>query len=151
MRRFFIALVLACLTAPLPAADPVQAELFIAINKSSQRMSVVVNGREQYRWPVSTGVDGGPPSGHYQPERLERVWHSRRYNWSPMPHSIFFHKGYAIHGTYYLSRLGSRASHGCVRLHPAHAATLFTLVQRQGMGRTTIVVSGSPLYADRSR
>ena len=151
MRRFFIALALACLTASLPAADPVRAEIFIAINKSSQRMTVAVNGREQFRWPVSTGVDGGPPSGHYQPERLERVWHSRRYNWSPMPHSIFFHKGYAIHGTYYLSRLGSRASHGCVRLHPAHAATLFVLVQRQGMGRTTIVVSGSPVYADRSR
>ena len=149
MRRFFIALAWASLVGLLPAAGPAQAEVFIAINKSSQRMTVAVNGRERYHWPVSTGVGGGPPSGHYQPERLERVWHSRRYNWSPMPHSIFFHKGYAIHGTYYLSRLGSRASHGCVRLHPAHAATLFALVQGQGRGRTTIVVSGAALYAGR--
>jgi lipoprotein-anchoring transpeptidase ErfK/SrfK len=66
-----------------------------------------------------------------------------------MPHSIFFYKGYAIHGTQYVSRLGRRASHGCVRLHPTNAATLFALVQRQGMGRTRIVVSNSPVVARR--
>ena len=60
-----------------------------------------------------------------------------------MPHAIFFHKGYAIHGTDYVSRLGQPASHGCVRLHPSHAAALFALVRSQGMGRTRIVVSGS--------
>jgi lipoprotein-anchoring transpeptidase ErfK/SrfK len=66
-----------------------------------------------------------------------------------MPHAIFFHKGYAIHGTYYVSRLGRPASHGCVRLHPSHAATLFDLVRSQGVGRTRIVVSGSSIYAGR--
>jgi lipoprotein-anchoring transpeptidase ErfK/SrfK len=59
-----------------------------------------------------------------------------------MPHSIFFHGGYAIHGSYEISRLGGPASHGCVRLHPANAATLFALVGREGMGATTIVISG---------
>ena len=49
-------------------------------------------------------------------------WYSRKYDWSPMPHAIFFHQGYAIHGTGYVSRLGQPASHGCVRLHPSHAA-----------------------------
>jgi len=66
-----------------------------------------------------------------------------------MPHSIFFHKGYAIHGTNYISRLGGPASHGCVRLHPANAATLFHLVRRFGMGNTAIVISGNPLVAKR--
>jgi hypothetical protein len=60
-----------------------------------------------------------------------------------MPHSIFFHEGYAIHGTIYVSRLGNKASHGCVRLHPTNAATLFDLVRSQGMNATTIVVSNS--------
>ena len=150
MRRFLSGLACAGLLAAALVANPANADIFVPINKSSQRMTVMVNGREQYRWPVSTGVGGGPPSGTYQPDRMERAWHSRRYNWSPMPHSIFFHKGYAIHGTRYVSRLGSRASHGCVRLHPAHAATLFALVQRQGMGRTTIVVSGSARFAGRT-
>ena len=112
-------------------------------------MSVVVDGRERYRWPVSTGRDGGPPSGAYQPERMERQWYSRKYDWSPMPHAIFFHKGYAIHGTGYVSRLGQPASHGCVRLHPSHAAELFALVRSQGMGRTRIVVSASSRFASQ--
>ena len=58
-----------------------------------------------------------------------------------MPYSIFFTRGYAIHGSYEISRLGGPASHGCVRLHPANAATLFGLVQRHGTGSTRIVIS----------
>jgi lipoprotein-anchoring transpeptidase ErfK/SrfK len=53
----------------------------------------------------------------------------------------------AIHGTNYVSRLGNRASHGCVRLHPGHAATLFALVRRAGKSRTVIVVSNSRVVA----
>ena len=45
-------------------------------------------------------------------------------------------------GRYEISRLGGPASHGCIRLHPANAATLYALVSREGMGATTIVVSG---------
>jgi len=62
---------------------------------------------------------------------------------SPMPHSIFFHGGYAIHGSYEINRLGGPASHGCIRLHPVNAATLFALVKGEGMAATTIVVAGS--------
>jgi lipoprotein-anchoring transpeptidase ErfK/SrfK len=129
------------LAAALLVAGSARAEILIAVNKSTQRMTVMVDGEVRYNWAVSTGRDGGTPSGRFRPERLERKWFSRRYDWSPMPHSIFFYKGYAIHGTYYLSRLGQPASHGCVRLHPSHAATLFALVRDRGMARTTIVVS----------
>ncbi len=125
------------------AADPAQASIFISVDKSTQRMSVMVDGKPRYSWSVSTGLRGGPPSGTFRPQRLERMWHSRTYDWSPMPHSIFFHHGFAIHGTNYLSRLGRRASHGCVRLHPANAATLFSLVKSRGMKSTTIVISDS--------
>jgi len=69
------------------------------------------------------------------------MWHSRAYDWAPMPNSIFFHHGFAIHGTNHVSRLGNPASHGCVRLHPANAATLFALVKERGMGRTTIMIA----------
>jgi hypothetical protein len=62
-----------------------------------------------------------------------------------MPHSIFFHKGYAIHGTTEVARLGKVASHGCVRLHPVNAAALYTLVERQGINHTRIVVSHAAL------
>jgi len=112
------------LISPL-AANPAQAEIYVAVNKSAQRMTVMVDGKVRYNWAVSSGLNGGPPSGTFKPQRLERMWHSRTYDWSPMPHSIFFHHGFAIHGTNYVSRLGRPASHGCVRLHPANAATLF--------------------------
>jgi L,D-transpeptidase catalytic domain len=56
-------------------------------------------------------------------------------------HSIFFHGGYAIHGSYEINRLGGPASHGCIRLHPANAATLFALVKQKGISKTIIVVS----------
>jgi len=137
------------LAACLSSGDRASAEIIVAIDKSKQRMTVVVDGAEQHVWKVSTGTGGGPKSGTYRPERLERKWFSRKYGMSPMPHSIFFHEGYAIHGTIYVSRLGNRASHGCVRLHPANAATLFDLVRSRGMGETTIVVSNSEYVLKR--
>ena len=71
---------------------------------------------------------------------LARSWFSRKYYNSPMPHSIFFYGGFAIHGSYEISHLGRPASHGCVRLDPANATILFGLVQREGMAATTIVI-----------
>src|SRR5689334_23308358 len=121
-----------------------QANLLVEIDKSRQRMTVVVDGTPRYSWPVSTGRSGfGTPNGVFHPQRLARVWFSRKYYNSPMPHSIFFHGGFAIHGSYEIHRLGGPASHGCVRLHPVHAATLYGLVQRHGMESTSIVVSGA--------
>src|SRR5258707_8491721 len=106
-------------------------------------MTVSVDGAPRYQFAVSTGRPGyGTPNGPYHPQRLERTWFSKEYYNSPMPHSIFFHGGYAIHGSYEINRLGGPASHGCIRLHPANAATLFALVKSEGMGATTIVVSG---------
>ena len=80
-------------------------------------------------------------TGSYRPERLERKWFSRKYDWSPMPWSIFFNEGYAIHGSYEISRLGRPASHGCIRLHPNNAKILFELVKAH-VRDTRIVVTG---------
>ena len=117
-----------------------RADLEIRVDKADQRMAVTLNGLFLHSWAVSTGLGGGPRSGHYRPQRMERKWNSRKYNWAPMPHAIFFHEGYAIHGTTHVRQLGRRASKGCVRLHPRHAAQLFELVRKQGMGNTVIVI-----------
>jgi lipoprotein-anchoring transpeptidase ErfK/SrfK len=106
-----------------------------------QTMQVVVDGVPRYDWRVSTGRRGLPtPGGVYHPQRLAARWFSRKYHNSPMPHSIFFRGGIAIHGTYETAWLGRPVSHGCVRLQPANAAALFGLVEHEGMGATTIVV-----------
>lgn len=129
-----------------------QAGIVITVDKSAQRLTVEVDGVSRYHWPVSTARWGyRTPVGSYRPERLERQWYSRKYDWSPMPHSIFFHHGYAIHGSTEVSRLGRPASHGCIRLSPQNAATLFELV-RPNAGNTRIVVTGGgeELMASRS-
>ena len=125
------------------SAGAARASVLVSIDKSTQRMSVSVDGVPRYHWAVSTGRAGyGTPSGTYRPQRMERTWFSKEYYNSPMPHSIFFHGGYAIHGSYEIHRLGGPASHGCIRLHPANAATLFAVVKQRGMSDTTIAVSG---------
>jgi hypothetical protein len=135
------ALVLAALL--LVGISPARANVRIEVDKNHQRMSVLVDGSLRYSFVVSTGrASFGTPNGTYHPVRMERSWFSKEYYNSPMPHSIFFHGGYAIHGSYEISRLGGPASHGCIRLHPSNAAALFALVKQEGMGHTTITVSG---------
>ena len=125
------------------AASDAEAKLDLFIDKSTQQISVIQNGRLLYVWPVSTGQDRfSTPSGVYTPERLERTWFSKAYYNSPMPHAIFFHHGFAIHGSYDIARLGGPASHGCVRLHPQDAALLYGMVEQEGPGNTTIVLGG---------
>lgn len=134
----FIAAAIVLATSAMSSAS---AALLVYIDKSSQRMDVVIDGIRRFSWPVSTGRGGyGTPTGVFHPQMLARSWFSRRYYNSPMPYSIFFHRGYAIHGTYELSRLGGPASHGCVRLHPQNAAILFSLVLQEGPRNTRIVV-----------
>lgn len=118
--------------------------LVITINKASQKMTVEVNGRTEYRWPVSTGARGyDTPSGTFRPFRLEKEHFSKEWDDAPMPHSIFFTaQGHAVHGSYHIKSLGRRASHGCVRLHPDNAAKLFALVERHGLGNTVVVING---------
>ena len=128
-------------------AGDAQAKLDLYIDKSTQQMSVIRNGALLYAWPVSTGLDRfSTPSGIYTPERLEPIWYSKAYN-APMPHAIFFHHGYAIHGSYDITQLGGPASHGCIRLHPEEAALLFAMVEQEGPGNTTIVIGGGPTAA----
>jgi lipoprotein-anchoring transpeptidase ErfK/SrfK len=136
-----LALAAACVMSVLAIA-PAHADVAVHIDKSSQRMSVSVDGAPRYSWPVSTGRRGyGTPSGAFHPQMMARRWFSKRYYNSPMPHSIFFYYGFAIHGTYDIHRLGGPASHGCVRLHPSHAAMLYAVVERNGRGNTRIVIS----------
>jgi lipoprotein-anchoring transpeptidase ErfK/SrfK len=124
------------------ALSPARAGVVVQIDKSSQRMAVSIDGATRYSWPVSTGRRGyGTPSGVFHPQWMSRRYFSRKYYNSPMPNAIFFHYGFAIHGTTDIRRLGGPASHGCVRLHPSHAAALFALVQRNGPRNTRIEIN----------
>jgi len=123
----------------LSLAGGARADVEVRIDKVSQRMSVSVNGEHRYSWAVSTGVHG-TPSGMFRPQSLDRNHRSALFNNAPMPYSIFYDRNFAIHGTPHVAQLGGVASHGCVRLHPANAAILFSLVQKEGLGNTRITI-----------
>ena len=74
---------------------------------------------------------------------MNEVWYSKEWDNAPMPHAIFFTKdGHAIHGSYEVKHLGRAASHGCVRISPKNAATLYGLVGTQGLTHTQVVLTG---------
>lgn len=126
----------------LCAVAPAQASIVARISLSEQRMDLVVDGEHAFSWPVSTARRGYvTPTGVYRPFRTARMWRSRKYDMSPMPYSVFFRGGYAIHGTGYVRSLGRPASHGCVRLHTANAAILYRLVRERGMGDARVVIT----------
>ena len=120
------------------------ASVLVTVNKATQRMTVLVDGETRYSWPVSTGMKGyATPAGTFRPFRLEEEHYSKEWDDAPMPHSIFFTPaGHAIHGSNATRRLGSPASHGCIRIAPANAAKLFALVSAEGLSNTKVVVTG---------
>ena len=118
------------------------ASVQVRISLARQNMNVNVDGAHYASWPISTGRQGyGTPAGTYRPQSMHKMHYSRRYNMTPMPHSIFFYHGFAIHGTSEVRNLGRPASHGCIRLSPQNARTLFGLVGRYGMKNTSISIS----------
>ena len=139
----------------LPLAAAAHANIAISIDKSTQRMAVSVDGQQRYVWPVSTGRAGyETPSGNFRINRMDADHHSKEYDDAFMPDSMFFDlDGHAIHGFNDVPHLGMAVSHGCVRLSPANAATLFNLVKQEGMANVSVQIGGhiphSPLVASR--
>jgi hypothetical protein len=127
--------------AVLLSATSANAAILITVDKSTQQMTVDVDGARRWTWPVSTGLPGrDTPSGNYTAFRMEADHYSKEWDDAPMPHSIFFTmKGHAIHGSF-AGHIGNPASHGCVRLAPENAAKLYALVEQQP--NTKVVLTG---------
>jgi lipoprotein-anchoring transpeptidase ErfK/SrfK len=141
MRTRGLGAALAALAAIVFCAGAANASVRVVISKSTQRMSVYVDGQPYSNWAVSTGRRGyGTPSGNFRAFRLEPRWYSRKYDMAPMHNAVFFYGGYAIHGTSHVGQLGRPASHGCIRLHPANARAFFALVRQYGPRNTRISI-----------
>lgn len=133
-------------TEPQVAAkpEPPPTTLRINIDLTDQRMNVSENGSVVHTWPISSGRSGyRTPNGSFRPTWMSKMHYSRKYDNAPMPHAVFFTGGFAIHGTYATGMLGRPASHGCVRLSPANAKTLFNMVSRHGRAQTQIALHGA--------
>ena len=121
-----------------PPASHIRAH----VDLSTQKMELYVDDELIDVFPVSTGRIGyGTPPGEYQAQWITAFWRSRKYHYAPMPWSVFFHEGYAIHGTTDVWHLGQPASHGCIRLKPDNAKIFYTLVLKNGSDNTTITIT----------
>jgi lipoprotein-anchoring transpeptidase ErfK/SrfK len=150
MRGLWAAALVVAMFVPMGTARaqfvsiPKPAPIVVTVTKSDQRMIVTVDGQPRFKWWVSTGMRGfDTPRGSYKVSWLDEHHKSKQYNDAPMPYSIFFNNGRAIHG--FAGGVGGPASHGCVRLSTVNAKTLFRLVeQQQGLAGfkydTTIIV-----------
>jgi lipoprotein-anchoring transpeptidase ErfK/SrfK len=133
------------------AAGAAQAKVRINVDLASQSMHVS-SASGDYVWPISSARSGYvTPRGTYAPTSLQTMHRSRKYHNSPMPHSIFFNGGYAIHGTYEVGHLGRPASHGCIRLSPANAAALFQMVKAEGASISITGTAPGRHYAQARR
>jgi hypothetical protein len=131
----------------------------------AQRMFVLAKEQPQtlrllHHWKVSTGREEPMPSpsgkmlGTDTPQgmfkldrhRFHQDYRSRQWD-SPMPFAMFFDwridgrpSGLAIHGTDAggEAELGTRASHGCIRLATDNARTLFELIRDNYRGRVPV-------------
>lgn len=142
MKRFLASAALAAAIVVSGATASLANRLVAHVDLSSQTMTVKKDGRTLYNWRVSTARSGyRTPTGKWSPTRMHKMWHSRKYHMSPMPYSIFFYGGYAIHGTNAVSRLGRPASHGCVRLDTRNARKLYQLTKQVGPQNMRVVIT----------
>ncbi len=132
---------------------PLPITLVLKANLGAQRLTIEENGKVKHVWPISSGTGRyATRTGTFRPQWTERMHFSRQYDWAPMPHAVFFNRGTAFHGTHAVGLLGRPASHGCIRLAPANAATLYGLVHKHGLYQTKVIVHGGskePAVAQR--
>jgi len=142
VKRFLASVVLAAAVVVSGATASLANRLVAHVDISRQTMTVKKDGRTLYNWRVSTARKGyRTPTGKWSPTRMHKMWHSRKYNMSPMPYSIFFYGGYAIHGTNAVKALGRPASHGCIRLDTGNARKLYQLTKQVGPRNMRVVIT----------
>lgn len=127
-----------------------KCKVWIQVVKSTQLAYLYINGQHAETWKVSTGVAGrGTPNFDKHPNgRVYDKYTSSKYpggdfqGLGNMPYAVFIEGGFAIHGTPKSNwpKLGKKASHGCIRLHPTHAQTFNRLVRQYGIYESWVTV-----------
>jgi hypothetical protein len=124
--------------------------VFIYVNKAEQHAYLHIDGKMVADWPVSTGIPGrGTPDFDKHPDgRVYNRYTSTKFpggdynGLGNMPYAVFIRGGFALHGTPKgnWKRLGHKASHGCIRMHPDNAKWFNQLVRQYGVQSVWITV-----------
>ncbi len=125
-------------------------EVYAQIVKSEQKLYLYVNGVLQARWDVSTGDENHetPLLNQHPDGRIYDAYTSKKFpggdynGLGKMPYAVFIKGGFAVHGTGKPNwpKLGKKASHGCVRVHPDNALYFNRLVRQAGVDNTWISI-----------
>lgn len=133
-----------------PTCFQLSCEVYVQVVKSEQRLYLYVRGVLQESWVVSTGGPGHEtPLFNTQPNgRIYDAYSSSSYpggsynGLGNMPYAVFISGGFALHGTVKSnwSKLGQKASHGCIRMHPDNGLKVNRLIRAAGVKNTWISV-----------
>lgn len=146
LRKF--TLVVALFAGAVFSTVSARADVVALVDVGAQKVTVKVNGFTRHVFAASTARPGFfTPIGTFKAEKMFVMAYSSLYNNAPMPNAVFFHYGWAIHGTTDVGKLGRPASAGCVRLHPQSAKILFDLIKTYGQENAQIVVLNSAQVA----
>lgn len=125
-------------------------KVWAQVVRSKQALYLYENGQLIATWKVSTGSPGhGTPNFDRHPNgRIYDKYTSSKYpggdynGLGNMPYAVFIDGGFAIHGTGKSNwpKLGQKASHGCVRVHPDNAYTFNRLVRKYGISNVWITI-----------
>jgi len=124
-----------------PATDDCEeSKRRIIISISDRKLAVVEAGRVVKIYPTAVGADATPsPTGVFKiANRIPHpTWYGPNHNVVPPGKANplgtrwmgLDRRGYGIHGTNNPRSIGSKASHGCIRMRKADVEELFELVK----------------------
>jgi hypothetical protein len=134
----------------LPHCQQLECNVYAQVVKSEQKLYLYINGVVQNVWAVSTGKEGHEtplmntaPNGRIYDSYSSSAYPGGDYNGlGNMPYAVFIQGGFAVHGTGEPNWpfLGTKASHGCIRLHPDNAKIFNRLVRSVGVQNTWVSV-----------
>jgi len=102
---------------------------WIEVDLSSQRTYAHQGNSIVRTMVVSTGIARYPtPTGSFRiySKYPSVTMSGPGYYLTGVPHTMFFYRGYALHGTYWHRNFGHPMSHGCINLTKADAAWLYS-------------------------
>jgi LysM repeat protein len=112
---------------PAPSPAPTGGK-WIDVNLSAQRVTAYVGNTPVRSTLASTGLPATPtPTGQYRiyVKYVSTLMTGPGYYLPNVPYTMYFYRGYGLHGTYWHSNFGRPMSHGCINLPTPEAQWLF--------------------------
>jgi lipoprotein-anchoring transpeptidase ErfK/SrfK len=115
---------------PAPVVNPGNGGgvRWIDVNLSQQRLYAFEGDTVVASFLVSTGVSQFPTvtgEFHIYVKLLSTVMAGDDYYLPDVPYTMYFYRGYGIHGTYWHNNFGHPMSHGCVNMYTPDAEWVF--------------------------